>query len=369
MTHAEHPFFTIVVPCCEVARYLAELAGSLKGQSFEDWECILSYEESSDETLASCEALVQGDPRFRLVKGPRSGSPATPRNRAFAEARGVYVVWLDGDDWLAHEALRRLADGIRRADAPVDLVQGGVTEYKEDARGRRTLVGRHFNFTAEDNGRILGGFDVLERFAARSYAWPMASLSVCRSAFLREQGLTFATGLKFEDEEWTPRAVTLARHILILDLDIFVYRRRAGSMTTSTQELTRLRHYARVAHSQFTFFAGQDLPPATSAAVARYYLGEFGKIFFWRNDEADATRPSPREMTDCLRLVLEAGGRRAIWKIARHTTPARRVGAFLLLFAGIHPLLDRLVQFYMRQYFERTLRRYRKQTAQMKDTP
>ena len=96
-----HPFFSIIVPCCQVARYVDDMVASVRRQSFADWECILSVEDSSDGTLAACEALATSDVRFRLVSGPRSGSPATPRNRGLALAKGRYVVWLDGDDLLA----------------------------------------------------------------------------------------------------------------------------------------------------------------------------------------------------------------------------------------------------------------------------
>jgi glycosyltransferase involved in cell wall biosynthesis len=94
MTTTERPYFSIVVPCCGVGCYLSEVVDSLVGQDFADWECILAYEESPDDTRAVCEAMTKRDSRVRFVDcGPRSGSPATPRNRAFEQASGEYVIW------------------------------------------------------------------------------------------------------------------------------------------------------------------------------------------------------------------------------------------------------------------------------------
>ena len=76
-----HPFFSIIVPCCQVARYVDDMVASVRRQSFADWECILSVEESSDTTEAKCRAVAAADARFRVIVGPKSGSPATPRNR------------------------------------------------------------------------------------------------------------------------------------------------------------------------------------------------------------------------------------------------------------------------------------------------
>ena len=149
-----HPFFSIIVPCCNVARYVDDMAASVRGQSFADWECILSVEESFDATEAKCRAVAAADARFRVIVGPRSGSPATPRNRGLALAKGRYVVWLDGDDLLADEALSRFARALRSSGEP-EAVQGAVAECLEDADGVRTTVARRFNFEPSDSGGIL----------------------------------------------------------------------------------------------------------------------------------------------------------------------------------------------------------------------
>ena len=91
-----HPFFSIIVPCCQVARYVDDMVASVRRQSFADWECILSVEDSSDGTLAACEALATSDVRFRPVSGPHSGSPATPRNRGLALAKRRCLARLKG---------------------------------------------------------------------------------------------------------------------------------------------------------------------------------------------------------------------------------------------------------------------------------
>ncbi len=355
------PLFSIIVPCCDVAPYLDEMAASVKGQPFADWECILSVEDSTDGTLAACEALVKSDPRFRLVVcGPRSGSPATPRNRAFEVARGEYVVWLDGDDYLAEGVLSRIAQAISDAGEPCDLIQCGVTEFLEDEQGGRSPVGRHFNFMSVDDGRVLSGADVLARFAALDYAWPMASLSVCRAEFLRANDLRFQDGRKYEDEEWTPRAITFARRILVLDCDLYLYRRRAGSVTTNTNRAERGRQFAEVVRSHVRFFSAQTLPAPVFKSVANYYLRLFFEFYWLRGRDLSRAIPAS-ERTPCLRRILEKGGRAALWKLAAHASLARRVGVALLMVAGVHPLLDLPANLYFGLYYRLVLRRTRRQ--------
>lgn len=331
-----HPFFSIVAPCCNVARYVDDMVSSVRGQSFADWECILSVEESDDATEAKCRAVAAADARFRVIVGPKSGSPATPRNRGLEIARGRYVLWLDGDDWLADEALARLAAALRAHGEP-EVVQGAVVECAEDADGRPGPAVRHFNFAPSDNGRILAAGEAMVRFAHRpTFAWPMASLTVCRTDFLRANGLCFVPGLRHEDEEWTPRVLTLAPRLLVLDADLYVYRRRAGSVMTSERLEEACRHTAIVSHSLLLFFAAHRFPEPVARAWARIVLSFFFERVFFRT--ADALAAAAR--TACLRRVLEKGGRRAYLKLTRHAGFPKKLAAPLVILCGIHPLLD-----------------------------
>ncbi len=331
-----HPFFSIIVPCYQVARYVDDMVSSVRAQSFADWECILSVEESSDATEAKCRAMAVADVRFRVIVGPKSGSPATPRNRGFEIARGRYVIWLDGDDWLADGALARLAAALRAHDEP-EAAQGAVVECAENADGKQRIVARHFNFAPSDDGRILVVGEAMVHFAHRpTFAWPMASLTVCRTDFLRANGLFFVPGLRHEDEEWTPRVLTLAPRLLVLDADLYVYRRRAGSVTTSEHLGEACLHTAVVSQNLLLFFAAHRFPKPVAQAWARLVLSFFfERVFFRTSDALPAT-----VRTACLRRVLEKGGRRVYLKLTRHAGFPKKLAAPLVLLCGIHPLLD-----------------------------
>ena len=354
-----HPFFSIIVPCCQVARYVDDMVASVRRQSFADWECILSVEESSDTTAAKCRAVAAADARFRVIVGPKSGSPATPRNRGLSLAKGRYAVWLDGDDWLADGALARLAAAIQAHGEP-EAVQGAVVECTEHADGKQRRVARHFNFTPSENGCILVAGEAMVRFAHRpTFAWPMASLTVCRIDFLRANGLLFVPGLRHEDEEWTPRVLTLAPRLLVLDADLYVYRRRAGSVTTSERLEEACQHTAVVARSLLFFFSERRLPRPVARAWARLVLSFFFERVFFRT--SDALPAHVR--TACLRRVLEKGGRRAYLKLTRHAGFPKKLAAPLVLICGIHPLLDLPARAYFKYlYYPLVLWRVRRRS-------
>ena len=106
------PFFSIIIPCCDVAQYVLECLDSVLNQPFADWEILAGVEESKDETEKIVREYAANDSRIRVFTGPRSGSCSATRNTGTDMAGGEYVILLDGDDTIAEGSLQRLHDKI-----------------------------------------------------------------------------------------------------------------------------------------------------------------------------------------------------------------------------------------------------------------
>ncbi len=356
------PFFSILAPCCNVAPFLDEMIASVQGQSFGDFELILSCETSTDQTLEKCREAAKGDARIRVISGARSGSPSTPRNRALGCARGRYVVFLDGDDTLTDDALRCLHEAITAHGGVIDLVQGAATEFHEDAAGLRTFVARHFNYEAEDVGKVKTGLEALTQFAEMPrFAMPMVSLTIARRDYLIEHDLTFVDGLKYEDNEWTPRAMTFAKAILVVGFDIYHYRRREGSITMAGDIVEIYRQKSEMIRSIFLFFGAHDLSEPLARVWARTYVSFFFDQIFLYGATDEKTPISASMFTRCLRRILEKGGRRAFLKLALYAGFPKKTAALLVILCGITPLLDLPAKIYVQKiYHPLVMRRFRK---------
>ena len=151
------PFFSILVPCCNVAPYVRECLTSVKEQSFADWECLVVVETSSDDTEAIVYEVVGNDRRFQIFTQPRSGSPSVLRNIGINHAQGEYVLFLDGEDAIAEDALQQLHDKIA-ARPNADIYVGGIKTYG-------------------DNGDFLGSSDSFSSYASsQELSGPAATL-------------------------------------------------------------------------------------------------------------------------------------------------------------------------------------------------
>lgn len=123
---------SVVVPVYNPGRSLDTCLESLIAQTLPaaERELIFVDDGSTDGSLERLQGLAREHPDVRVIPIPRSGWPGKPRNVGTDAARGEYVMYVDQDDALGLDALRRM---YRMGAAhQADLVLGKVVS---DFRG------------------------------------------------------------------------------------------------------------------------------------------------------------------------------------------------------------------------------------------
>ncbi len=103
------PLFSIVTPVYKVEEYLPACVDSILAQTFGGFELILVDDGSPDGSGALCDGYAAKDARVRVIHQPNRGVTAA-RQAALDAARGDYVCFVDGDDWVKEnwlETIRR----------------------------------------------------------------------------------------------------------------------------------------------------------------------------------------------------------------------------------------------------------------------
>jgi len=310
------PFFTIAASCCNVAPYLRECLDSLLSQPFENWECVVWAEESTDGTECILREYANTDPRFRIYAGPRSGGVSVSRNKGIQLARGEYILFLDGDDYLSPGCLRRIHDAIA-ATPGADIYPCALREF-DNASGQALQT--HDNFASAPTSGMTGP----EATLAQNSFWPnpMLPSSVFLRTFLLKNALECIQGIRSEDMEFFPRALYLARCVVPLHELHYQYRFRDGSICGQSRT------------------ASPDFLYDDRAVVYRSLLAFFGRV-------SSAPDFSPRIGAYWARswIATQIAFQWFSPSLFRKVPRARRVAALKKLFADGFDAFDRLLQY------------------------
>ena len=101
------PKISVLVPCCNVEKYLHQCIDSILNQTFKEMEIICLNDGSTDGTLDILNDYASKDSRIIVVDKPNSGYGAT-MNMGLDMARGKYVGIIESDDYIEPEMFEAL---------------------------------------------------------------------------------------------------------------------------------------------------------------------------------------------------------------------------------------------------------------------
>lgn len=213
---------SVIIPVYKVERYLDACVASVTAQTFPDLEIILVDDGSPDNCPALCDAWARKDPRIRVVHRKNGGLSAA-RNSGIEIAAGKFLAFVDADDTLDHDVLRRAVEAQRQHDA--DLVifnlqyvdENGTPLPKPDFTGFRD--------------ELLDENDVWQRYfalAEQRIYYVVAWNKLYRRELFRT--LRYAEGKRYEDQFLMPGLLAQCRTIACLAYPGYHYVQRGGSI-------------------------------------------------------------------------------------------------------------------------------------------
>ncbi|MGW0551239.1 glycosyltransferase family 2 protein [Streptomyces altiplanensis] len=224
---------SVVVPFFNVQTYAPDTLRSLRANAREDFEFILVDDCSTDGTPEILRRAERELPGAVLVRHERNGGLATARNTGLDAARGEYLTFLDGDDWLAPGHYARLLAAMEELGCDfvrTDHVQctGRTRTVHRVPHGRRGVV-------MSPREAILPA----SRSTSVDYAYAWAGMYHRR---LADRGLLhFTDGLRTaEDRPWIWRLHREAESFAVLGMLGVFYRRGVASSLTQIGDVRQL---------------------------------------------------------------------------------------------------------------------------------
>jgi CDP-glycerol glycerophosphotransferase len=265
LNHAgRRPALSVVIPVYGVADYLRECLDSILCQAGGEVEIIGVDDCSPDSSGAILAEYAARDPRVRAMVRTANGGAGEARNTGFDQARGEYVWFVDGDDWLPPGSIAAVIDRTRRDELDVLLV--GYERHFSDGRRFREKL-------------LAPGPALPDAFAARQQPRVLTSLhlaanKIIRRSFLIELGIRWTSGW-YEDVAYMYPVLLAAPRIGVLERVCYGYRQRpegAATTTLSGRHIEVFDKWQQVAAAADDP-AHAELRPLVAQRMIVHYLG------------------------------------------------------------------------------------------------
>ena len=214
---------SVIIPVYNVEKYLRDCVDSVLAQTYTDLEIILVDDGSPDNCGAICDEYAARDSRIKVIH-KENGGLSDARNAGLDIARGEYIYFVDSDDYIKPETVKRLVKRCEQENA--DIVYCNAETVYEDFEDKDYIE----NIIRKNNYRTAKGAAVLAAHLKHDDYWACAYLHLLRRDFIEKNDLRFLKGIMHEDELFTPVAYVRAERVAYIDEALYVRRLRAGSI-------------------------------------------------------------------------------------------------------------------------------------------
>lgn len=126
----KNPTVTVVIPAYNVENYIEKCVESVLKKSYTCSEIIIVDDGSTDNTPILIDQIAKYNSLIRVIHKENSGVSSV-RNDGIELSNGDYIVFVDGDDWLASDFVDYMISLVRESDADFGLSINCFTQKDE----------------------------------------------------------------------------------------------------------------------------------------------------------------------------------------------------------------------------------------------
>ena len=214
---------SIIIPIYNVEKYLRECVNSVLNQTYAEIEAILVDDGSTDDSGRICDEFASKDSRVKVIH-KENGGLSDARNAGMNLAQGDYLYFLDSDDYIRLDAIKRSLEVIESDNA--DIVCFDAETIYEDFNDS----GYREEFSRKQSYDAANGSKMLELQLKNNEYFSLVPLQLYNRSFLEKNKLRFKKDMMHEDELFTAIAFVRAKRISCINAQLYFRRLRANSI-------------------------------------------------------------------------------------------------------------------------------------------
>lgn len=216
------PKVSIIVAAYNIENYIERCLQSIINQTLRNIEIIVVNDGSTDNTLDIIKKISRIDKRITIVNQQNKGLIET-RKIGLRKARGEYVLFIDGDDWLELNTLELLYDNatVNKSDI---VIYNAFLSY-DDMKQKYNNVSD--NLDKDDNIKNLLLSKILPNIWSK----------FIKLEFIKSNNVVFPSNISFGEDLATVLSLFIHNpQISILDEYLYHYYQRNNSITKNKND-------------------------------------------------------------------------------------------------------------------------------------
>ena len=228
------PYISVIVPIYNVESYLMSCLDSLLDQTFKDFEVIMVDDGSKDLSGAIADRYAKKDARFKVIHQENKGLSGA-RNTGLKHAKGLYVSFLDSDDYFHPDFLKLMFQTAENEQSDIVFckLQHTTEKYTGDLKpiNPNTIKTKRYFKPFVD---FLTHKELITQ--------------VCVKLYKRETlgNLTFKDGIYFEDVLFTTLFMGKAKSATFIDVPLYYYMASDNSIMRTSFNEKKVMSYVTV---------------------------------------------------------------------------------------------------------------------------
>lgn len=223
-------FFSIVIPVYKVENYINQCIDSVLAQNFENYEIILVDDGSPDNSGKICDDYSSKYNNIKTIHKVNGGL-SSARNAGAKKAEGIYLIFLDSDDyWNDNSFLENAYCFIEKNKEKKDL--NVILFQSSKLVNNKIIKDKNYNCEYINNNNL---YETVKYFIeSETYSMSACTKIINKKLFI-SKNLFFTENLLGEDLDWFFKLIFNIDNIYAIDNFVYIYRIRQGSITTSIE--------------------------------------------------------------------------------------------------------------------------------------
>lgn len=238
---------SIVIPVYNVEKYIRKCLDTVISQTYSNLEIIIVNDGSPDNSKKICEEYKNKDARIKIIN-QENGGLSSARNTGIDVATGEYIAFIDSDDFLDENFIKKMYDEVSVNDS--DIICCDFYYIDED--------NRKWIRTNKENKCYSNMEAIDDIIIGKQYTEIMTWNKLYRLKLFIDNNIRFPLGKLNEDNFTTYKLYYYANKISLINDRLYYYLQRTNSIMNSTFNIKRL-DILQVINESRNFFKDKDI--------------------------------------------------------------------------------------------------------------